>query len=166
MHSPTRIRFLPLCCYVIDIKPNSPYWSFVLHIKYGHRPLKTLPFIIDNDHIKVPKVFPKKLAQFPGHCPICDMVGWTKVPGGLCVDMTELPMEYRWYMDFTLFSRRSICGFIASLTIIDVTSSMTFELPWRNKHPPHQYCWLFLCPREEARVFCEFLHAWMEVVSW
>ena len=62
--------------------------------------------------------------------------GATKVPMGLCVDITELPVIYQWHLDFTFFNMRLICGFIAYLTIIDAMPRMLFEFPYRNKHAP------------------------------
>jgi len=142
-HRPNHTQLLPPRCHAINIKPGSSYWSLVLHLKYGHRPLPVLQSMIDKGHIKVPKSFPKKLAPFPGRCPVCDMAGATKIPKGPCVDTTELPVGYRWHMDFTFFNKRSIRGFIASLTIIDAASRMTFEFPCRNKQPPINICSYF-----------------------
>ena len=53
-HSPSHVQLLPPQCHAISIKPGSSYWSLVLHLKYGHRPLKVLQSMINNQHIKVP----------------------------------------------------------------------------------------------------------------
>ena len=153
-HRPNHTQLLPPRCHAINIKPGSSYWSLVLHLKYGHRPLPVLQSMIDKGHIKVPKSFPKKLAPFPGRCPVCDMAGATKIPRGPCVDTTELPVGYRWHMDFTFFNKRSIRGFIASLTIIDAASRMTFEFPCRNKRPPIDICSYFFALMKKQDYAC------------
>ena len=135
-HQPTHIQLFPPRCSAINVKPSSPAWTLLLHLKYGHRPREVLQTMINQGHIKLPKGFPKHLAPFPGHCPICQMAGATKLPRGPCVDTTELPVGFRWHLDFTFFNKRSIRGFEASLTIVDATSRMTFEFPCRNKRPP------------------------------
>ena len=92
--------------------------------------------MIDNQHIKVPESFPKKLVTYPGQCLVYDMAGATKIPRESCVNMTEFPVGYRWHVDFTFFNKRSVCGFIASLTITDAASRMMFEFLCRNKRHP------------------------------
>ena len=107
-HRPSHLQLLPPRCHNINVSPTSPLYSLLLHLKYGHRPLRVLQDMIDTGHIKVPKAFPKKLAPLPGRCPICDMTGATKLPRGPCVDTTELPVGFRWRIDFTFFNKRLI----------------------------------------------------------
>ena len=112
------------------------FYSLLLHIRYGHRPISLLQAMIDQGHINVAPGQSKKLAPLPGPCPICVMAGATKIPRGPCVDTTELPVGFRWHMDFTFFNTLSKRGFRSCLTAIDATSRMLYLFPCRNKRPP------------------------------
>ena len=125
----------PPRCHAVNMRPGSPFYSLCLHLKYGHRPISHLQSMIDGRHIKVPKGHLKKLALLPGPCPVCVIGGATKLPRSPCVDMTELPVGTRWHLDFSFFNTRSVCGFNASLTVIDASSRMLFEFQCRNKRP-------------------------------
>ena len=83
---------LPPRCHNINIKPSSPLWTLILHLKYGHKSVDALQQMINAGHIQLPKGHPKKLAPFPGRCPVCDIMGATKLARGPCVDTTELPI--------------------------------------------------------------------------
>ena len=82
------------------------------------------------------------------------MAGATKIPSGPCVVTTELPVGYRWHMDFTCFNKRSIRSSIASLTIIDAISRMTFEFLCSNKHPTIDIVGYFFAPIKKQELSC------------
>ena len=55
---------------------------------------------------------------------------------------------------FHIFNKRSIRGFIASLTIIDAASRMMFEFPCRNKRPPIDICSYFFALMRKQGYAC------------
>ena len=143
-HTPKHLELTLLRFHNVHVTPGASFYSLLLHMKYCHRTFDLLQYIVNRDHIKLPKSHPKKLSPYQGRCPICDMSGITKLPRVPCVDTTELPVSFQWHLDFTFFNTRYIRGFTASLTLVDSTSCMTYDFPYNNKRSPLEIVsWFF-----------------------